>query len=163
VTRRIFETVGVDPLVEFVAADVEPELDNAHPLRTSTYVNRGSLTFLLEEMLGDLPFARRYRDTEGTVQFIAAEINAYRNEHRLKDLPGKVEVIPSLFYRGRRAYLVGQLLGRGWRVPLVIPFAHMEDGILSDVGKRCQHAVRLYAQLFPCGSRDRRQRGAFPA
>ncbi|MGH8194082.1 MAG: bifunctional isocitrate dehydrogenase kinase/phosphatase [Woeseiaceae bacterium] len=133
VTRRVFETVGVDPMVEFVAADVEPALAEAHPLRTRTYVNRGSLYFLLEEMLGDLPFARLYRDTEGTIHFIAAEINAYRNEHRLADLPRKFEVIPALFYRGRRAYLVGRLLGRGWQVPLVIPFANMDDGIVSDV------------------------------
>lgn len=133
VTRRVFQTVGVDPMVEFLAADVEPGLTDAHPLRTRVYVNRGSLYLLLEEMLGDLPFSRHYRDTEGTIHFIAAEINAYRNEHRLGDLPEKVEVIRPLFYRGRRAYLVGRLLGQGWQLPLVIPFANMHDGVVSDV------------------------------
>lgn len=133
VTRRVFKTVGVDPMVEFLAADVEPALSDAHPLRTRVYVNRGSLYLLLEEILGDLPFSRHYRDTEGTIHFIAAEINAYRNTHRIGDLPRKVEVIPPLFYRGRRAYLVGRLLGEGWQLPLVIPFANMHDGVVSDV------------------------------
>jgi len=132
-TRRIFNTVGVDPHVEFLALDVEPDLASAPPLKTREYVNRGSLALLFEELLGDLPFSRLVRDTDGTTRFIAAEIEAFRRERRLPDAPRSVEVIPSLFYRGRRAYLVGRLLGGAWQVPLVLPFAHTDDGIVSDV------------------------------
>jgi isocitrate dehydrogenase kinase/phosphatase len=132
-TRRIFNTVGVDPKVEFLALDVEPALAEADPLRTQSYANRGSLYLLFEELLGDLPFSRRFRDTDGTIRFIVAEIEAYRNERRLPHPPHDVEMIPSLFYRGRRAYVVGRLRGDGWQVPLVIPFAHLDDGIVSDV------------------------------
>jgi isocitrate dehydrogenase kinase/phosphatase len=132
-TRRIFNTVGVDPLVEFVAADVDPALSEATPLRTRVYVNRGSLFLLFEELLGDLPFSRRFRDTDGTIHFIVAEIDAWRNENRVPDAPREIEIIRSLFYRGRRAYVVGRLLGRGWHLPLVIPFANLSDGVVSDV------------------------------
>src|SRR5690606_10552647 len=132
-TRRIFNTVGVDPHVEFLALDVEPDLASAPPLKTREYVNRGSLALLFEELLGDLPFSRLGRATAGPTGFMAAEIEAFRRERRLPDAPRSVEVIPSLFYRGRRAYLVGRLLGGAWQVPLVLPFAHTDDGIISDV------------------------------
>jgi isocitrate dehydrogenase kinase/phosphatase len=132
-TRRIFNTVGVDAHVEFLARDVEPALAAAAPLETRSYVNRGSLYLLFEELLGGLPFSRRFRDTDSTIRFIVAEIEAFRRERRLEEPPRSVEIIPSLFYRGRRAYVVGRLLGTAWQVPLVIPFAHQDDGIVSDV------------------------------
>src|SRR5690606_20797561 len=79
-TRRIFNTVGVDPEVEFLALDVEPALAEAAPLATRTYVNRGSLSLLFEELLGDLPFSRLFRDTDGTIRFIVAELEAFRRD-----------------------------------------------------------------------------------
>ncbi|HEX7061247.1 MAG TPA: bifunctional isocitrate dehydrogenase kinase/phosphatase [Woeseiaceae bacterium] len=132
-TRRIFNTVGVDPEVEFLALDVDPALEMAAPLPTRVYVNRGSLLLLFEELLGDLPFARRVRDTDAQTRFIAAEIDAFRRERRLSTAPQSVEIIPSIFYRGCRAYLVGRLLGADWQVPLVLPFAHTDSGVVSDV------------------------------
>jgi isocitrate dehydrogenase kinase/phosphatase len=132
ITRRNFDTVGVDPAVEFLAMDVEPASGDAYPLRTRVYRNRGSLFHLFDEILGDLPFSRRFRDVESTIAFITAEIGAYRNEERIESFPREVEVIAPIFYRGRRAYLVGRLLGDGWHVPLVIPFANPPDGITSD-------------------------------
>jgi isocitrate dehydrogenase kinase/phosphatase len=132
-TRRIFQTVGVDPEVEFLASDVDPALSAADPLRTRRYPNRGSLYLLFEELLGDLPFSRFYRDTDGTIRFLVAEVDAYRSEQRLADPPSGVELVPTLFYRGRRAYAVGRLLGSDWEVPLVIPFAHLDEGVVSDV------------------------------
>jgi isocitrate dehydrogenase kinase/phosphatase len=132
VTRRIFDTVGVDPSVEFLAVEIEPDSAEKYPLRTRRHMNRGSLIYLFDEILGDLPFARRFRDLDATLSFIAAEIDAYLVEEGIATDPHTVEVIPPLFYRGRRAYLVGRLLGDGWQVPLAIPFANPPDGISVD-------------------------------
>jgi len=132
VSRRVFDTVGVDPLVEFLAADVEPGKYHARPLRTRNYRNRGSLHFLFDEILADLPFARRFRDIESTLGFVTAEVEACLGEQRRLDDVTTIEVIPPLFYRGQRAYLVGRLLGKGWQIPLVLPFRHADDGILCD-------------------------------
>ncbi len=132
-TRRIFHTVGVDSQVEFLARDVDPALASAEPLPTHRYANRGSLYLLFEELLDDLPFSRLYRETDGMIRFIVAEVEAYRNEQRLHEPPRSVEIVPALFYRGWRAYVVGRLQGPGWQVPLVLPFAHTDEGIVSDV------------------------------
>jgi isocitrate dehydrogenase kinase/phosphatase len=132
VTRRNFDTVGVDPDVEFLAVDVEPASCDAYPLQTRSYRNRGSLFHLFDEILGDLPFSHRFRDVESTISLITAEIGAYRIEQKIESFPAAVEVIVPIFYRGRRAYLVGRILGDGWQVPLVIPFANPPDGVSSD-------------------------------
>ncbi|HWM29593.1 MAG TPA: bifunctional isocitrate dehydrogenase kinase/phosphatase, partial [Woeseiaceae bacterium] len=132
VTRRNFDTLGVDPAVEFLAADVEPAAADAYPLQTRIYRNRGSLFHLFDEILGDLPFSHAFRDVESTISFITAEIGAYRREQRIASFPREVEFIPPLFYRGRRAYLVGRVLGNGWHVPLVIPFANPHEGVVTD-------------------------------
>jgi isocitrate dehydrogenase kinase/phosphatase len=123
---------GVDPLVEFLAADVEPGNYQGRPLQTRRYRNRGSLRFLFDELLADLPFARRFRDIENTLGFITAEVEACLVEQQhLHDIT-TIELIVPLFYRGQRAYLVGRLLGEGWQIPLVLPFKHADDGILCD-------------------------------
>jgi isocitrate dehydrogenase kinase/phosphatase len=132
VTRRNFDTVGVDPDVEFLAVDVEPARSEAYPLQTRTYRNRGSLFHLFDEILSDLPFSHRFRDAESTIAFITAEIGAFRQEQKIESYPAAVEAIVPIFYRGRRAYLVGRILGDGWQVPLVIPFANPPEGIMSD-------------------------------
>ena len=132
VSRRVFDTVGVDPLVEFLAADVKPGDYRSKPLRTRSYRNRGSLRFLFDEILADLPFARRFRNVESTVSFITAELEANLDELRHPHEVGSVELIAPLFYRGQRAYLVGRMTGDGWQIPLVIPFKHSDEGIVCD-------------------------------
>jgi isocitrate dehydrogenase kinase/phosphatase len=132
ISRRVFDTVGVDPLVEFLASDVAPGDYLGSPLRTRKYRNRGSIEFLLDEALADLPFARRFRDVDHTLTFITAEVVARLEEQRLTHKLKKFEFIAPIFYRGQRAYLVGRLKGDGWQIPIVIPFKHSEEGIFCD-------------------------------
>ncbi|MGH8224331.1 MAG: bifunctional isocitrate dehydrogenase kinase/phosphatase [Woeseiaceae bacterium] len=132
VTRRIFDTVGVDPQVEFLAVDVRPADRRATTLKTHRYANRGSLYYLFDELLAGLPFARRLRDAEGTARFISAEVEASLQQGDYKGPARSIEVIPELFYRGQRAYLVGRLLGDRWHMPLVLPFKHAAEGMQCD-------------------------------
>ena len=130
ITRRIFDTRGVDPDVEFLAEDVTPV--NPRPLATRIYRNRGSLYLLFDEILSDLPFARRFAAVETSLRFIAAEIGAYRTECGIAEYPREIEIIPSLFYRGRQACLVARIRGTGWDLPLVLPFAHRAEGVTCE-------------------------------
>lgn len=143
VTRRIFDTVGVDPEVEFLAIDVESADSTAPPLETRVYSNRGSLYFLFDEILGDLPFSTRFRNIESTLQFICAEVENYRRSRRDCRVIDRVEIIPALFYRGKRAYMVGRLLGTDWQIPLVVPFANTDEGIAVDTVILSQNDVSM--------------------
>ena len=76
VTRRVFNTVGVDPDVEFLAADVVVEEKPLDDSDLRTYFNRGALRLLIDQVLSDFRFEVPYRNRDNTIRFIAAEIIA---------------------------------------------------------------------------------------
>ncbi len=132
ITRRLFGTVGVDPGIEFFALDLDP-LRGADSARlTEHYANRGSLDLLIEELLSDYRFRTPWRDFEGSVGHVTADV-----ELKLKGLGEtrplrEVEVIRPVFYQMSRAYVVGCLRGDGWTLPLAIAFRNSPLGVLVD-------------------------------
>jgi isocitrate dehydrogenase kinase/phosphatase len=132
ITRRLFDTIGVDPDVEFFALELDP-LRGADAGRvTKLYANRGSFDLLFEELLTDYRFRTPWRDFEGSVGHVATDV-----ELKLEGLGEarplrEVEVIRPVFYQMSRAYVVGCLHGEGWSLPLAIAFRNSPLGILVD-------------------------------
>jgi isocitrate dehydrogenase kinase/phosphatase len=132
ITRRLFDTVGVDPAVEFFALELDP-LRGANAAQvTERYANRGSLDLLFEELLSDYRFRTPWRDFEGSVGHVATDV-----ELKLKGLGEtrplrEIEVIRPVFYQMSRAYVVGCLHGEGWTLPLAIAFRNSPLGVLVD-------------------------------
>jgi isocitrate dehydrogenase kinase/phosphatase len=132
VTRRVFKTVGVDPDVEFLAADVvveEKPLDDNDLL---SYFNRGALPLLIDQVLSDFRFELPYRNRDHTIRFISAEIDAYcktEANHRKVEV---VEFLRPVFYRATRAFIVGRIGGDDWVAPLVIALHNSDDGVIAD-------------------------------
>jgi isocitrate dehydrogenase kinase/phosphatase len=124
--------VGVDPAIEFTAADweVHPPA-GASPLHR-VYPRRGSTAALVERILRDQPWQARWRDLAGEARLAATELDAY-----LLSLEGQgpldaVEMLRPVFYRNKGAYLVGRIR-RGAEVhPLILPVLHQEDGLTLD-------------------------------
>src|SRR5436190_5101006 len=59
-TRRFFETQGVDPAIEFVALDIEPTDRITHPVARHSYAVSHDLPSTLLHVLDDRPFAPGY-------------------------------------------------------------------------------------------------------
>ena len=132
ITRRLFGTVGVDPDIEFVATELDPLASISSRVVTNVYRNRGSLVLLIEELLGDLRFHSLWRDFERSVAQVASAITVRLHllgERRAVD---SIELIRPVFYQLTRAYLVGRIDGRGFRLPLVIALRNTEQGLLVD-------------------------------
>ncbi len=132
ITRRTFNTVGVAPDVEFVALDVIPteHLQDAMPRRS--YENRGSMKYLVDELLGDFAFATPYRQIDRTIRFVSAEIEAFCRIEGKEGAVRRIEMIEPVFYRGTRAFLVGRMIGRNWTSPLVLALKNTDEGLLVD-------------------------------
>ncbi len=132
ITRRLFGTVGVNADIEFFALDLDPLRGIGSEVVTDRCVNRGSLELLVEELLTDYRFRTPWRDFEGSVGHVAADIElslAAQDEQRpLRD----IEVIRPVFYQMSRAYVVGRIHGDGWMLPLAIAFRNTERGVLVD-------------------------------
>jgi isocitrate dehydrogenase kinase/phosphatase len=132
VTRRLFGTEGVAPEIEFVASDLDPLASITSTVGTNTYLNRGSLQLLLEDLLGALHFRSKWKDFDQSVAHIAAEINAHVRATGERRSIQKVEVIRPVFYQFTRAYVVGRIDGRDLHCPLVIALKNTDRGVLVD-------------------------------
>jgi isocitrate dehydrogenase kinase/phosphatase len=132
ITRRMFDTVGVNPDIEFFALELDPLRGTGETTVTERYANRGSLDLLFEELLSDYRFRTPWRDFEGSVGHVTADVElklASLGETRpLREL----EVIRPVFYQLSRAYVVGCLRGEGWTLPIAIAFRNSPLGVLVD-------------------------------
>lgn len=132
ITRRLFDTVGVDPAVEFFALELDPLRGASAAQVTERYANRGSLDLLFEDLLTDYRFRTPWRDFEGSVGHVATDVELkLRNLGETRVLR-EVEVIRPVFYQMSRAYVVGCLHGEGWSLPLAIAFRNSPLGVLVD-------------------------------
>ena len=136
-SRRFFRTSGVDADVEFVALDADPTANIAEPIARNVYVVAGAdLRDVCVRLLGDYGFARGYADVEASGAAIAgalAERFAIADGHAVF----RIELLRTLFFRERRAYLVGRVLagraaaGAAW-MPLVVALVNDANGIHAD-------------------------------
>jgi isocitrate dehydrogenase kinase/phosphatase len=114
-----------------VALDVDPLRGIGSAVLTNTYVNRGSLELLFEELLADFRFKAPYKNFDKTVQLTAAAVasQCVAHEHRQVE---RVEIIRPMFFQIARAYLVGRVIGPGWMLPLVIALKNTDAGVVVD-------------------------------
>ncbi len=139
-TRKVFNTVGVNPEVEFVAPELEPVLDAADaPVRARPVDT--SLPAACEALLAELPWAGRIADLPGVGRLVANEIARFCAARELSRVM-RIETLEPVFYRTTRAYVVGRLVGNGWHVPLVIALRHGDAGIVVDTVMLSDYAVR---------------------
>jgi isocitrate dehydrogenase kinase/phosphatase len=132
VTRRVFSTVGVDPAIEYVAA-AEPPSDGSHdPAIWHSYaagrVDAALIRRVLLAYAWSVPFAQLERDA-----VLVAELIDARVQQMLA--PGETtqfEILRSVFYRNKGAYLVGRIRTATATIPLVLPLLHAERGIVVD-------------------------------
>ncbi len=131
VTRRIFDTVGVDPLVEFVASDFD-----APPVEPSSRVYERLAGSDVEELvtrcLRSFAFAAPWASLEADAALVAERVDA---KIRAVDRGGVValEALPSSFHRGQAAFVIARVvLPAGAVFPLVLALRNGDEGIVVD-------------------------------
>ena len=128
-TRRVFATAGVDQAIEFVDTDFDAP-PSAKIDITKTYRGR-SLPELLYSALTDAFDETCWEDLQKTAVLATARIEAAR---AAKHSQLELEIVSSVFYRGRGAYLVGRVLREGeLPLPIALCLRHEnERGIILD-------------------------------
>lgn len=131
-TRRFFKTRGVDPSSEFVALDIEPTDRLTHPVARLNYSATRSPEELFSRVLAGFRFEVPYADITLSAQRISAavaeQLPHWEGEPRVR----AVEMLETVFYRERRAYLVGRIFGEREFAPLVIALVHDDPGLRAD-------------------------------
>lgn len=125
-TRRVLQTKGTDPSIEFTddassIPDTEPQLIE---------FDGDSLEATLLTLLGSCDLGAPWQSAERDVRLAALEIErrfALHGEH------GPVLAIatyPKPFYRGRAAYIVGDIASERLTLPLAIAVHHTSRGLI---------------------------------
>ena len=132
VTRRLFSTVGVDPLMEYVASDFDgPPSDIEKPIYRR-YAKR-PVRELVDACLEDIPLTVTWIDREGDAALVAARIEEAIAPRVRAGSPVTLEIVRPLFFQGKAAYLVGRLLlPAGAVVPVVLTIRHGPRGARID-------------------------------
>lgn len=125
VTRRIFATVGVDPLIEFVSSDfARPPVSAAGRSIAlwSTSDPRALTMSILDQSDFEAPWADPERDAELVGERITARVGVI----------GGAEVLRPVFFRGKGAYRVGRLRTGLGREPFVLSIRNGPRGLFVD-------------------------------
>lgn len=143
VTRRIFTTVGVDAQIEFVDTDFETP---PTPARKPVYDGYGRfpttadlIHHILTAYQFSVPYAHCQADAAQTAQRIEKQLRRI-GALRLVD---RVEMVSTVFYRGKGAYLVGRLFSGPHVIPLVLALLNQPGGILVDAVLLEEDAVSI--------------------
>lgn len=132
VTRRIFATVGVDAQVEFVDTDFDaPPTEPRTPIVRS-YPQASSTPALVERILADWTFAVPYRSVPRDAKRVAQVIENELRERRAPLVITRAQIVSQIFYRGRRAYLVGKLYSGAHTLPLILALQNDANGVYVD-------------------------------
>ena len=132
ITRRIFATVGVNPQIEFVdtCSRIQP-LQIVKPMYR-TWERAESTAALIARILTDYEFDVGYEDLQRDAQGVAEHIdNHLMNTEASPDID-RIEMITSVFYRGKGAYLVGRFFSDAEQFPLVLALLNTPGGIVVD-------------------------------
>ncbi len=130
-TRKVFNTVGVNPEVEYLAPDLEPTLNGSAPPLQTFDVDTG-IEAVIRAIIEQFPSADRFRDIDSAIEYVAAEAGEFSGVRHAGCPIRQVEMLVPVFYRATRAFCVGRMSGDGWIAPLVLAFMNTEDGIVVD-------------------------------
>ena len=141
-TRKIFNTVGVNTVVEFIALDLEPTLGVGDP-PLCCYDNEGSLTGVAEQILRQLGCAAPFADLPACVARLSSQVETCVSRYGSSGGIERIELLAPVFYRHTRAFLVGRMLGPDWTAPLVLAFRNGDGGIVLDAVITANNEVRM--------------------
>jgi isocitrate dehydrogenase kinase/phosphatase len=132
ITRRIFATVGVNPQIEFVdtCSRIQP-IEISQPVYRA-YEQAESTAALIENILADCDFDVDYEDLQRDAQLVAEKVNNHLRAAEGSPTIERAEVLTSVHYRGKGAYLVGRIFSGPHFFPLVLALLNTPRGIVVD-------------------------------
>ena len=131
VTRRRFDTAGVDREIEFQQSPSAPFNGLSENAAHRSCSGAGGARQLAADILADLGHA--LADLNGDAQRVGDAIVRGVREALGEASVVRADVLTTLFYRNKGAYLVGQLHCTGdRRLPLALALISDDDGIVVD-------------------------------
>ena len=132
ITRRIFTTVGVDPRIEFVDSDFDTPPAPSIPELGRSYSPDADPVDSIRAILEDCGFGAKFRDPAGQATAVARRIRSQLSARGTDCVVERIDMVGSIFFRNKEAYLVGRIVTASDTLPLAIALHHQPEGIVVD-------------------------------
>ncbi len=132
ITRRIFQTQGTKPKVEFVAIDLDPIKYIQNTVPSICYSLDTYLDTLFMEILDNYSFATDYEDKQGSADFISEQLTQVYLRNNPDRKVHHIEIIKPVFFQNTRAFLVGKIVFNDSIAPFAIALKNTEAGLKVD-------------------------------
>ncbi len=145
VNRKVFETVGIQPELEFLAPEISPKkLSVRLRLSFSIDTDRVDETVVREILLG-YDFEPDFFDLGEDARLCVERIRAVSEENSDGNggVPIHIEMIRHPFFRDTGAYLIGSLRRGEIEHPLVFVLNSREEGLVVDAMLLRQEQLRI--------------------
>ena len=131
---RHFHRIGANPEMMFVSRTGNyREYQGQRKISVTYALGSFSLEAIVGDLLEQFPFDAEWDDRERDVRLVAARWNERLEEWGGRDPQDRLEVLTSVFYRNKSAYLVGRFVKGGKQRPFILPLLHPPGrGILID-------------------------------
>lgn len=132
ICRKVFTQIGTNPDIMFTySVDSEKQIPVAKDI-FRTYLGKQNAVEIVRQILIDYAFNVPYENLERDIKFVTDAINKQILTKYKPDKRTKVEVLKSIFYRNKGAYLVGRVHIAGQLIPFLLPLLHEKKGIFVD-------------------------------
>jgi isocitrate dehydrogenase kinase/phosphatase len=132
ITRRIFSTVGVDPRIEFVDSDFDTPPTPSFPELGRSYLPGTEPVDSIRAILENCDFGAKLKDAAGQAAAVAGRIRSLLAARGTDLVVDRIDMVDSIFFRNKEAYLVGRIVTASDILPLAIALHHPPGGIAVD-------------------------------
>jgi len=133
ITRILMGTVGVDRQTEFVWFEPEIQLTGEEtPIFRAFHRTGSSTRALVAEILASQPFSCPWNDRRRDAGLVARAVDEHLRNIWGSDEFDSVELVDSIFFRSKAAYLVGRLRRANRILPFILPILNESDGLRVD-------------------------------
>ncbi|MGD2029874.1 MAG: bifunctional isocitrate dehydrogenase kinase/phosphatase [Desulfobacterales bacterium] len=132
VTRKVFATVGVNPQIEFVDTCTRTQPFRMSRVPYRTYAGNRPTHILMEGILCDYKHRFTYEDMQRDARLAAEKVDNHLRNNGSSPYFKHAEMLTSVFYRGKGAYLIGRTFMGSDCFPLVLALSNTPRGIVMD-------------------------------
>ncbi|MEM1217237.1 MAG: bifunctional isocitrate dehydrogenase kinase/phosphatase, partial [Bacteroidota bacterium] len=92
----------------------------------------GSLDLSMQYLLQFYHFDVAYEDLPRDIDYLTRRLTEWVEANAVPEFPIQLQVLKSIFYRNKAAYIVGRLIQHGSPVPFIIPILNGPNGLVVD-------------------------------
>ncbi|MEM9884962.1 MAG: bifunctional isocitrate dehydrogenase kinase/phosphatase [Bacteroidota bacterium] len=124
--------IGADEELMFVnATGTYREFKSTEPIYYTLFLGR-STKMLFDQILSLYNFDAILEDDQRDISNLSGALEAKLKQLGISPIGLRLELLKSIFFRNKGAYIVGRLIIFSRAIPFVIPILHEEEGIYVD-------------------------------